>query len=131
MVCIRFCLGKEENPLLKKVWKNFDSFVSETYSSSKFCHSTQITKASIFGSHQRQFGEMEHHRSPQLFEHPVLSKMSVRHWRMPTNLCSLVLFKTIWYRPHILMDVLSRTKFQGPFSVDQLFCGCFIQGQMS
>lgn len=43
----------------------------------------------------------------------------------------LILSKTIWHRPNILMEVLERTKFQGHFGMGQMSYECFGQYQMS
>ena len=43
----------------------------------------------------------------------------------------LILSKTIWHRPNMLMEVLERTKFQGHFGKDQMPYEGFRRYQMS
>lgn len=43
------------------------------------------------------------------------------------DICS----KTIWHGPDILMDILDKIKFQGPFGLNQMSFGHFEQDQIS
>lgn len=60
-----------------------------------------------------------HQKALDIYLCLVLPKMSIRHWSMPKGLWLFDLPKTILHGPNVYMDVLNRTKFQGPFSVDQ------------
>jgi len=50
---------------------------------------------------------------------------------MPKGSWYLILSKTIWLGPNILIGLLGRTKFPGPFGVDWMFYECFWQDQIS
>ena len=45
----------------------------------------------------------------------VLSKMSIRNLIHAKRSLLFVLSRTIWHEPGMFMDILDRTKFQGPF----------------
>ena len=59
------------------------------------------------------------HCYQQVSRHLVLSKMSIRHLVMPKGAWYLVLSKTTWHGPKMLMDILDRKKFQGSFGLNQ------------
>ena len=52
-------------------------------------------------------------------------------WSMPKGSWYLDLSKTIWLGPNMLISLLDRTKFPGPFGVDWMFYGYFWQDQKS
>lgn len=64
-------------------------------------------------------------------KHLILSKMVIRH--LVHTKWSLIFgpVKNHLAGPNKPTDILDRTVFQGPFSVDQVFYGCFGHCQVS
>lgn len=65
-----------------------------------------------------------------IWSYLVLSKTSMKTLsphQKAFDICS----KTIWHGPDILMDILDKIKFQGPFGLNQMSFGHFEQDQIS